>query len=275
MVVGRDNQNQNSLTSIIGIFGDLGSKLDLLTKETTVVEDEPLNMAINNIEDLEKTLRLFQKEIEEEPNNEVIESVDEAVRGLTTEIRNQLRLEEVQISTPEVGDPLSILEEIRAVSDTTAEIPESSTAQYMGELVTSTLAGLASEDEDYRLTYIDLTLLLLFILGVFFIFFVFILLVSSCWRKMFGARESWKDLSDSETDSSVSWVSINTTTTEDTPVKPASQTQEVSTVQTVLQVQTDVIAPVTEQKILMVPGEFVLDRGTQWCRTEISPSIIV
>ena len=72
MAVGRDNQNQNSLTSIIGIFGDLGSKLDLLTKETTVVEDEPLNMAINNIEDLEKTLRLFQKEIEEDSQKKEI-----------------------------------------------------------------------------------------------------------------------------------------------------------------------------------------------------------
>ena len=115
------------------------------------------------------------------------------------------------------------------------------------------------------------SVLLLFILGIFFLFFVFIVMVSLCWRKIFGPRQSWKDLS--ETDSSVSWVSINTTTTEDTPVKPASQPQHVSTVKTVL--QTDILAPISEQKILMVPGEFVLDRGTQWCRTEISPSIIV
>ena len=232
------HQNQNSLNNIIGIFGDLGSKLNLLTKGTPDEEAGPLSMVINNIEDLEETFQLFQKEIEEEPDNGLMETVKE----LTSELSHQLGVEEMAEEI-QMSEPVSFLGKIQEVS----------------------------ENSSSALTYIDVLILLLFILGIFFLFFVFIVMVSLCWRKMFGPRQSWKDLS--ETDSSVSWVSINTTTTEDTPVKPASQPQHVSTVKTVL--QTDILAPISEQKILMVPGEFVLDRGTQWCRTEISPSIIV
>ena len=253
--------DQNSLTNIIGIFGDLGSKLDLLTRERPAVEAEPLTLVMNNIEDLEETFQLFQKEIEEEPNNDLI---DEAVEELTRGMKNQLTMEnmegEIQMVKPEIANPFS----------------SSSTVHSIGKF-SSSVFGLEGGDEDSKLTYLDVIILLLFILGIFFMFFVIIVFVSYCWRKMFGVRESWKDLGDSETDSSVSWVSINTTTTTEdtpvTPVKPPSQPQDVSTVRAVL--QTDIIAPIAEQKILMVPGEFVLDRGTQWCRTQISPSIIV
>ena len=279
-VVGLD-QSQNSLTNIIGIFGDLGSNLNLLTKETPDVEAEPLSMVINSIEDLEETFQLFQKETQEEPNNELIQGIDEAVKGLTSEMSKQLSMEEMteEMGEPEIANSFrngigrSFLEKIQEVSENGEEIRESrsSAVHSLGKLIGSSVVGLESGDEDSKLTYIDVLILLLFILGIFFVFFVFIVLVSLCWRKIFRPRQSWKDLS--ETDSSVSWVSINTTTTEDTPVKPASQPQHVSTVKTVL--QTDILAPISEQKILMVPGEFVLDRGTQWCRTEISPSIIV
>ena len=252
MAVGGHNQNQNSLNNIIGIFGDLGSKLNLLTKEAPeVVEDdrEPLEMVMNNLEDLQETFQLFQKEIKE-PDDHFVESLDqlgEAVIELNTELQADL------LETPEESQE-SVIDSSR-------------------KFVSSYVFGLDNGDEDFQMTYIDLILLLLFILGVFFVFSVFILMFSYCWRKMFGKRESWRDLSDSETDSSVSWVSINTTTTEDCPVRPASNPEDVSSVQTV--VQTDKIPPITERKILMVPGEFVLDRGTQWVRTEISPSIIV
>ena len=251
------SQNQNSLQNIIGIFGDLGSKLNLLTKDTPeIVEADggPLEMVMNNLEDLEETFQLFQKEIIEEPSDDVFESFNqlgEAVRELSTEVHAE------------------ILEEIQEASD---NMEEDGKISSFGELVGSSVVGLVN-GEEVQLTYIDLILLAVFILGVFFIFSLFILMISYCWRKMFGKKESWKDLSDSETDSSVSWVSINTTTTEDSPVKPASNPADVSSVQTV--VQTDKIPPITEHKILMVPGEFVLDRGTQWCRTEISSSIIV
>ena len=250
------HQNQNSLTNIIGIFGDLGSKLNLLTKGTPDVEAGPLSMVINNIEDLEETFQLFQKEIEEEPDNGLMEVVKELTSELSHQLGVEEMAEEIQMAEPEMVNPVSnglgrsFLGKIQEVSENSEEILESSSS---------------------ALTYIDVLILLLFILGIFFLFFVFIVMVSLCWRKIFGPRQSWKDLS--ETDSSVSWVSINTTTTEDTPVKPASQPQHVSTVKTVL--QTDILTPISEQKILMVPGEFVLDRGTQWCRTEISPSIIV
>ena len=81
MAVGGADQNQNSLNNIIGIFGDLGSKLKLLTKEKP---EEPLNVAMNTFEDLEKTIQLFQKDIEEKPIGDHIERLTEAIK-LTSE----------------------------------------------------------------------------------------------------------------------------------------------------------------------------------------------
>merc|ERR1712200_303248 len=149
---------------IIGIFGDLGSKLILLTEEKP---DEPLNVAMNNFEDIEKTIQLFQNE--DKPNGDHMEEMTEGVR----------------------------------------------------------FSSESSIMEGFKLTYLDLIFLLLFVLGVFFIFFVFMVMICYCWKKMVGVKDRGRDLSESESDSSVSWVSINTTTTtEDTPVKPPSQPQD-------------------------------------------------
>ena len=108
----------------------------------------------------------------------------------------------------------------------------------------------------FVLTYIDVIILMSIILGLFFILFVSCILFNYFVRRH-SRKGSWRDLSQSETDSSVSWVSINTTNTEDTPVKsPAT-------------VKTVKLSPICSAQFLLE------SQDDQWCRTEISPSVLV
>lgn len=257
--------NQNSLDNIIGIFGDLGTNLHLLNKETSeeVVEtvgnaedEEKLNDLIDNLEDLQATVQLFQREIEEEPINDLINSFHELEAAV-----NDLRSDIPRHTTENIEEVSNGINNIMEDSEQSQDI-FSGTKRLLDSAVRIVSGGESEVYEEFKLTYLDVIILVLFILGFFFILSICCILVSYCWRRLAGRRRSWRDLSQSETDSSVSWISIDTTSTQDTPVKPLHT------------VPTAKLAPIPEQKIMMIPGEFLVE-NQQWCRTEISPSIIV
>ena len=241
--------NQNSLFNVIGLLGDLGNNLDILTQETSEVvdnlespeEQEPLNELIGNLEDLQDTLTLLEPEAEDlEDTFSPLRSGDVQLVGSS---------EERILSEPGTA---------RGSPDVLAGTRE----------LLRTVAGLDTE-QHFQLTYIDVIILVFIMLGFLFILLVSCIMFSYCWRRL-SRRQKWRDLSQSETDSSVSWISIDTTNTEDSPVKDCKPVSKCPAV------QTGKLSPICSKRVPAVSRQFVLDKEVgQWCRTEISPSIIV
>jgi len=278
-------ENQNSLDDLIGILGDLGTNLKILNQETPEVHTvNSVDDLIERIKELHETFKLFQDEVDKEPIDEVINTLNEI------EVNYNLLNSESPHFNPEsamqvsnnMKNLLSVVSEGNILVDGEERKSMFNGAGKQFENLYRSLAGLTAENDDFLLTYVDVIILAFFILGFFFILGVSCIMFNYCWRRL-AKRKNWRELSQSETDSSVSWISIDTTNTEDTPVKTPVMTPVKTPVMTSVMtpvknaaVETAKLSPIPCGRIELLTSQFVLDRKDgQWYRTEISPSIIV
>jgi len=218
----RDNFDVGPLDDVIGVFGELGDTLDVLLNDR--VEVNPIHAIADEFNQIEGHLNLFNgdREFLTEPFREPIDTITSldafnSLRGTTAEsfeiVDGIGELADSEGSSEMFGGMMTEenLEDVESMS------PFAQFARFLGYLWES-LGGLSEEKESlhphamnlndtevYFIIFLSFCLLFMLVLGLLLCFY--------CKKKMWE-RERWMEIlqSDVDSDSSGSWISIDSST---------------------------------------------------------------
>ena len=187
--------NQNSLDNLIGLFGDLGANLDILSKETPEIEMreniedvQPLGDLIKGLEEHQEFFNNFQY-VNEKPITDVLEiheGLEDTLDLLTSEDTHYSPERAKQVSSSIVGN---ILDGIQVAKERlTVDLQEQE------NIFEEESKDLIPEDDGFLLTYVDVIILISMMLGFIFILSVICILFNYC-MKCLTVRQKWRNLS--------------------------------------------------------------------------------
>jgi len=235
------------LDEVIETFGQLGDSLNVLNDDAIrMLEDEPLEEIMETFGQLGKHLNTFSESVN--GNLEMIEPLEESLAAFDP-------VDSLQSFTEAATENIKVVTTIATEENETQEGSTSPIVQVMnmfGHLWES-LKGISESDDPesfeqtspsaspwpYHLSDSDVQLLLILLSAFILLLVVTCFICSYCSRKMWN-RGQWRKVEQEDTDSSGSWISIDSNILATPPMTPTKDQLE-----------------------------------AYWFRPEISPSIIV
>jgi len=230
ITINSDLHNQDSLGDVLGLFQQLDNQAKLLST------DESLDDLGREIFERNESLEdLMIEPFDYLEGSELMKETFEDGQALKSLQRQVFK--ELESSDPldSIIDTFKSLDGVLPKDDTIlVDIVQDDQEEEMGPGVMfsdtvkqfgglfKTLAGIETETRDFYLTYIDIILMIILILGLFLLFFMSFVLLSYCKRRLMRSN-SWSVLSSTTSssssdvtdgDCSVSWISIDTSNSE-------------------------------------------------------------